>query len=314
MKKEFSINKKYKKRRKGFIDQIQLQTMILIGLLCLIVFSYFPMYGIIIAFKDYRVGITGILDAPWVGFENFKEFLEDEMFWHALKNTLGINLLGLLIGFPAPILFALLLNELSNDMFKRVVQTISYLPHFISWVVYGGLVITILSPETGIVNFILLKLGIIKEAIMFMGEHRYFWWIAVFSGLLKELGWSAIIYLAAIAGIDPELYEAATIDGANRFQKMRYITVPCISGTIVLLLVLAVSGMLGSGFDQIWMLQNPLNVESSEVLDTYMYKIGIGQMRFSYATAFGLTRSVLAIILLLIANGIAKKITGKAFI
>ena len=203
------------------------------------------------------------------------------------------------------------MNEITNDKFKRFTQTVSYLPHFLSWVIYGGLIIKILSVETGAVNNYLLKWGIIDEPIFFLGEPKYFWSIAVISALLKELGWSAILYLAAIAGVDQELYEAAIIDGAGRFKRMWHITLPSISGTIVILLIFAISGILSSGFDQIWMLQNPLNVDASEVIDTYVYKVGLQQMRFSYSTAVGLMRSVVAVILLLGANFVSNKITEK---
>ena len=205
------------------------------------------------------------------------------------------------------------MNEITNDKFKRFTQTVSYLPHFLSWVIYGGLIIKILSVETGAVNNYLLKWGIIDEPIFFLGEPKYFWSIAVISALLKELGWSAILYLAAIAGVDQELYEAAIIDGAGRFKRMWHITLPSISGTIVILLIFAISGILSSGFDQIWMLQNPLNVDASEVIDTYVYKVGLQQMRFSYSTAVGLMRSVVAVILLLGANFVSNKITEKEY-
>lgn len=306
-----------KPRKKGIFNeiwrQIDIQTMVWPGIIFMLIFNYLPMYGVIIAFKNFVVtsGFQGFFTSKWVGLKHFADFLTDPNFYTVLKNTLGINIMGLMIRFPITIIFALFLNEITNDKFKRFTQTVSYLPHFLSWVIYGGLIIKILSVETGAVNNYLLKWGIIDEPIFFLGEPKYFWSIAVISALLKELGWSAILYLAAIAGVDQELYEAAIIDGAGRFKRMWHITLPSISGTIVILLIFAISGILSSGFDQIWMLQNPLNVDASEVIDTYVYKVGLQQMRFSYSTAVGLMRSVVAVILLLGANFVSNKITEK---
>jgi len=220
-------------------------------------------------------------------------------------------LLKLLIGFPMPILFALLLNELRSVRFKKAVQTISYLPHFLSWVILGGILTTWLA-DVGIINKVLLALGFIHEPISYLAEPSYFWTIIVSSDIWKELGWSAIIYLAAITGVSPELYEAATIDGAGRFQKMYYITLPMIKGTITILFILAVSGILNSNFDQIFVLKNQLNEVASNVIDTYVYQIGISQGRYSYATAVGLVKSVIAFILLLTANSITKRLNNTS--
>jgi len=291
-------------------SQFELQSMIWPGLIFLFIFAYIPMYGILIAFKEYDM-FLGVTGSPWVGLDHFKEFFVDPNFMQVLRNTLAINGLSLLIGFPAPILFALLLNEITSSKFKRFVQTISYLPHFVSWVVFGGLIITILSPTNGIMNYLLVSLGIISEPIHFLGEASYFWYILVGGELLKGLGWGAIIYIAAIAGVDQELYEAATIDGAGRFQKMWYVTLPSIMGTIVIMLIFAISAILNTGFEQILVLQNALNLDTSETVDTYVYKTGLRQMRYSYSTAVGLAKSVVAIILLLGANYVSKKITDK---
>lgn len=306
--------KKKKSFFKQYLEQLDAQSMLWPGLLCMIIFSYIPMYGIIIAFKRYSIytpGIEGIFSAPWIGLKYFQEFLTNRSFYEVLRNTLGISLLGLVIGFPAPIIFALFLNEITNVKFKKVVQTVSYLPHFISWVIFGGLIINILSLETGVVNNVLMNLGMIKEPIFFMGEPSYFWFIQVVTGLIKELGWAAIIYLAAIAGVDQELHEAAVIDGAGRFKRMWYVTIPSISTTIVILLILRISGLLNTGFDQVYVLQNTLNISHSEVIDTYVYKMGIREQRFSYATAVGLMKSVVAVILLTTANFITRKIADK---
>lgn len=303
-----------KSKIKLFLKQLDIQSMVWPGIIYLIIFSYIPMYGLIIAFKNYSIyspGIQGFFTAPDVGFKYFEQFLTDPKFYEVLVNTLGINILGLVIGFPIPIIFALLLNELNNEKFKRFVQTVSYLPHFISWIIFGGLMMAILSTDSGIINNILVRqLGILKEPIFFMGEPNYFWLLIVILGLLKEMGWSAIMYLAAIAGVSNEMYEAAVIDGAGRFKRMWYITLPSITGVIVILLIFRISGMLNSGFDSVYVLQNPLNIPRSEVLDTYIYKLGIQSSRFSYSTAVGLAKSIVALILLALANITSKKVTG----
>ena len=298
-------------RINSFWAQLDAQTMIWPGIVFMLIFNFLPMYGVIIAFKDYSI-ITGIFESPWSGFRHFEAFLTNRAFHNALRNTLGINLLGLTVGFPAPIIFALFLYELRSRTFKKLTQTISYLPHFLSWVVYGGLIISLLSTETGAINNILFRLGLIDEPIFFLGEPRYFWGLAVVTNITKTLGWSAILYLAAIAGVDPQLHEAGVIDGAGRFQRMWHITLPAIGGTVFILLIFTVSNMLNWGFDQIWMLQNALNVSTSEIIDTYVYKVGLQQMRFSYATAVGLMRSVVAVILLIFANWFAGKIADRS--
>lgn len=300
-------------RRSLNADQWALQSMILPGVLFILVFTFIPLYGVIIAFKDYSIvtGIGGIFSSEWVGLANFREFVTDINFRNMLRNTLGINGLSLLINFPITILFALLLNELTLPRFKKLTQTITYLPHFISWSIFGGLIINILSPSNGIVNYLLLQFGLVSEPIHFLGEAQYFWLLAVLTQLVKDLGWSAILYLAAIASIDQEMYEAAYMDGASRFRRIWHITLPAITGTIVILLVFAVSNILNSGFDQFFVLQNPLNIDYSEVIDTYVYKVGLREFRMEYATAVGLMKTVIALFLLYFANFAAKKMTGK---
>ncbi|MDF2835662.1 MAG: protein lplB [Paenibacillus sp.] len=288
------------------LKQKYLQVMALAGIAWMLVFCYAPMYGILIAFKQYSVA-KPISEAPWAGLEHFRAFLEDDNLRYVIINTLGMSALKLCIGFPIPIAFALLLNELRSLRFKRYVQTISYLPHFLSWVILGGIVTTWLS-ETGIANELLLAARLIEEPITYLAEPGYFWGIAVGSDIGKELGWSAIIYLAAIASIPPDMYEAATIDGANRWQKMRYITLPSIGGTISILFVLAVSGIFNSNFDQIMVLKNALNESASNVIDVYVYQVGLQQGRFSYSTAVGLLKSLIALLLLLVANGVTKRL------
>ncbi|WP_404330922.1 ABC transporter permease [Mesobacillus maritimus] len=301
---------KYKKIKKTIISQKYLQTMALLGVVWMFIFNYIPMYGLIIAFKEFSI-IKTISEAPWVGLMQFKEFLQDENFWIVLKNTLGISLIKLLIGFPLPIIFALMLNELTSMKFKKAVQTISYLPHFISWVVLGGILTTWLA-DIGVINDILLGLGLISERTNFLAEPDNFWAIVILSDIWKELGWSAIIYLAAIAGVSPELYESSTIDGANRFQKMWHVTLPSIRPTITILFILAVSGVLNSNFDQILILRNSLNESASNVVDIYVYQMGLQNGRYSYATAVGLLKAIIAFILLLSANKITKKLSGTS--
>ena len=289
--------------------QRQLQMMILPGIILLIIFSYIPMTGIQIAFKNFR--ITGSMwTAQWVGMQHFREFFTDDRFVNIMVNTLGISFINLIFGFPLPIIFALLLNELRIIKFKRVVQTISYLPHFLSWVVLGGILITWLSRD-GMVNDLFNAAGFTSERISYLGQPKYFWFIAFFSDAWKGLGWSAIIYLAAIASIDQEMYEAATIDGATKFQKALHITLPSIIGTISILWILRVANMLNTNFDQIFMLQNVLNQARSTTIDIYVYQMGMRAGRFSFATAIGLFRSVSATILLISANMIAKKLFGR---
>ncbi|MFX3636944.1 MAG: ABC transporter permease [Candidatus Pristimantibacillus sp.] len=295
---------------KQLYSQRHIQIMAILGVIWMIIFNYVPMYGIIIAFKEFNI-VKAISDAPWVGFDHFKEFFQDENFRYVMKNTLGISLIKLVIGFPLPILFALFLNEVRSVRFKKAIQTISYLPHFLSWVILGGILATWLA-DVGIISDLLLALNIIQEPTSFLAEPNYFWGIIITSDIWKELGWSAIIYLAAIASVSPEMYEAATIDGAGRFQKMWYVTLPSIKATISILFILAVSGVLNSNFDQILVLRNALNESASNVIDIYVYQTGMQQGRYSYSTAVGLFKSVIALILLLLANRVTKKMNDTS--
>jgi len=305
-----SSSEKRMKGFKKFYGQRYLQAMALLGVAWMIVFNYIPMYGIIIAFKDFDI-ISSISAAPWVGLEHFKAFLEDENLPYVIKNTLGMSILKLVIGFPLPILFALFLNEIRSTFFKKSIQTISYLPHFLSWVILGGIMATWLA-DVGIVNKILMALHLIEEPITYLAEPDHFWTIIITSDIWKELCWSAIIYLAAISSVSPEYYEAATIDGAGRFQKIWNITLPSIKGTITILFILAVSGLLNSNFDQILVLRNSLNETSSNVIDYYVYQTGLLSGRYSYATAVGLIKSVIALMLLLGANYVTKKLNNTS--
>ncbi len=308
-----------KQKSKSFIQRLKeeryLQFMAWCGVLWMLVFNYAPMYGILTGFKkNYRITeklfSLKFLASPWAdnfGFQHFIAFVQDPEFLNILMNTLGLSVLKLMIGFPLPIIFALLLNEVRHARFKRYVQTISYLPHFLSWVILGGILTTWLS-DTGFINEILVRLGVLKEGVTFLAYPEYFWGIVIVSDIWKELGWSAIIYLAAIAGIDQELYEAARVDGAGRFRQMMAITLPSIKGTVTILLILAVGGILNSNFDQIFVLWNPLNAPRSNVLDIYVFNVAMRSMRFSYATAIGFFKSIFAFVLLYTTNQLTRRI------
>ena len=295
---------------KKWWNQRYLQLMVIPGILWMFLFNYIPMGGIVIAFKKFKITKT-IAEAPWVGFRYFEEFFQDSNFADIITNTVGISLLKLVIGFPLPIIFALLINEIRWIKFKKLSQTISYLPHFLSWVVLGGILTTWLAKD-GVINDFLVGINVLKEPISFLGNPKYFWGLSLISDSWKELGWSAIIYLAAIAGVDQQLYEAATVDGATKLQKIRYITLPSITGTIANMLILQVSSLLNSNFDQIMILKNQINVSRSQVIDTYVYQVGMTMGKYSFATAVNLFKSVIALILLLISNKTCKKLLGRS--
>ena len=291
--------------------QWDLQLMILPALVCLAIFSYGPMYGIIIAFKDYTFK-QGIIGSDWVGFKHFISIVTDPFVHRSLFNSIGLSLIRLVVVFPAPILLALLFNEMRFGRLKRIFQTISYFPYFVSWAVVCAVAPIWLAPTTGWVNALLQFFGILKEPVTFLAEPGYFWAITIILELWKGIGFSAIIYIAAISGIDQEQYEAATIDGASRFQKIRYITLPSISGTVSLLFILQISGIIGGNFDVSYLLGNNSNASRSMILQTYTYTIGILQGRFSYATAVGLLTSIVSMTLLLLGNFAVKRITKSS--
>ena len=292
----------------------QIFLMAMAGVVFLAIFAYIPMIGIAMAFKnlDYSMNVMkDLMTKPWVGFENFVKFIRDAQFKTVMLNTLSLGVLELVITFPIPIFFALMLNELRNEKFKRVIQTTTYFPYFISWVVYGGIVSALLTSDGGLINNVLMDAHLISKPINFLSESQYFYAIVIISSAIKGTGWGSVVYVAAIAGVDQAIYEAARIDGANRWQTAFKVTLPSIAPTVTVLLLLAISGILGSGFDRIYMLQNPLNLVRSEVLDTFVYKMGISSRRFSYTTAIGLFRSVLAVLLLGGGNLLSKKLTGN---
>lgn len=269
------------------------------------IFHYLPMYGVIIAFQDYQF-LRGVFGSPWVGWENFQDLFESDYFWQVFRNTLLINFYKLLFGFPAPILLALLINEVQQRHFKKIVQTISYVPHFLSWVVLSGIIIEFLSPSRGPINMVLQMLGF--EAIYFITEPSWFRSILVSTDIWKSIGFNAIIYLAAIAGINPEIYEAAEVDGISRFQKMIHITIPSIMPVIIIMLILSTGSIINDDFDQVFNLLNVSVMEVGDVLSTYTYHEGLVRMNYSYASAVGLFKNIIALILVLGANAIARKV------
>ena len=282
--------------------------LLLPGLLYLIIFHYIPMFGIIISFKDYQpfMGVKGMFTSEWVGLKHFQKFFNSYYFWDILGNTLSISLLKFIFGFPAPIIFALLLNEVRNKKFMKTVQTISYLPHFLSWVVVSGLLVTLLSTDNGLINIIREAFG--KESIMFLGDPRYFRQVLVVSDIWKGIGWGSIVYLAAISGVDQEMYEAEYIDGANRWRRIWHITLPSISHIVVIMLIFSVGGLLNAGFEQIFLLYSPSVYSVADIIDTFVYREGLQSNNYSYATAVGLFKSPVSMFLLLLTNFIANRL------
>ncbi|MEK5238869.1 ABC transporter permease subunit [Paenibacillus sp. FSL L8-0470] len=270
------------------------------------VFAYAPMYGIQLAFKDFRI-MDGIWGSPWVGLKHFEFlFFQSPDFLRILKNTVTISFLHIAFGFPAPIILALLINEIRSSSFKRVAQSLTYLPHFFSWVILSGILITLLSPSSGVVNYLLQLVGL--EPIYFLGNPNYFRFTLVTSGIWKEVGWGTIIYLAALAGIQPEMYEAAVMDGASRWRQTLSITLPTILPVIILMFILRIGSVLDAGFDQILNLYSPATYSVADILDTYVYRVGLQNFQFSLTTAVGLFKNVIAFALVLTTNFVSKKL------
>lgn len=282
----------------------RLYTLIAIPFVYFVVFKYGPMVGNLIAFRKYVPGgpWTG---TTWVGLKYFDMFINDPNFWAIFGNTLQISLASLVFGFPFPIIFALLLNEIRFQAFKRTVQTISYLPHFLSIVVVAALIKEVLSPSGGIVNLVITALG--GQPVAFFQESQYFVWIYVISGIWQGMGWGAILYLAALTSINSELYEAAAIDGAGRWKQTLHVTLPGMLPTVVILLILNVGNILNVGFEKVMLLYNPAIYDRADVLSTYLYRMAMEMNSFSYATAIGLFESVLGVILVVAANRFARK-------
>lgn len=278
------------------------------GILYFIIFHYIPMAGIVIAFKDISPfgGVEGIIEAPWVGFKHFNRFFDSFFFWDVIENTLVISGLKILFGFPAPILFALMLNEVMRVRFKRIVQTISYLPHFISWVVVTGLVTALLATSGGVITEFVNNLT--GEQNSFLANPDYFRTILVATHVWKTVGWSSILYLAAMSAIDPALYEAAAIDGANRLQMARHITIPSIAFVITILFIFEMGRILDAGFEQILLLYSPSVYSVSDIVDTYVYREGLLGLKYSFAAAVGLFKSVAAFVMIITANALANRL------
>lgn len=304
--------KAFPQRKIGFRAYLkkywQLYALLSLPLLYLFVFKYSPMVYIQIAFKKYSL-VKSIWELPWAknhGFEYFIKAFSNKTFLYALRNTIGLNLLDLVVGFPMPIIFALILNELVFKRFKRVVQTVAYMPHFLSWIIIYGMSLQLFAPTNGLVNMVLNSIGI--ESIPFLNNETHWVVTYILLGVWQSFGWNSIIYLAAIAGINPELYEAASVDGAGRFRKIWHITLPGIRSTIVVLLVMNLGNILGSGFDRPFAMQNTLVMDVANVISTFVYKYGIKGLQFSLTTAVGLFQSVICVFFLLLSNWIARKL------
>lgn len=282
--------------------------LMLPGLIYFLIFKYLPMVGISISFLEINpfIGLQGIIQGKWIGFKNFEKFFSSYFFGNIVANTFIISGLKLLFTFPTTIALALLINELVNVLFKRVVQTISYLPHFISWVVVAGLAFKLFATSGGLVNHVIEWFG--GESLGFLGDPRYFRSVLIATHVWKEIGWGTIIILAALAGVNPELYESAIIDGANKWQQVIRITLPSIAMVISILLIFNVGNLINAGFEQVLLLYNPLVYDVSDIIDTYVYREGLQQLNFSYAAAVGVFKSVAALAMVVIANFTAKRL------
>ncbi|MBS6860529.1 MAG: sugar ABC transporter permease [Clostridiales bacterium] len=274
------------------------------------IFCYAPMYGVLMAFQNYSPS-KGILGSPWVGFEWFERFFNIPRFWQILGNTLTLSVYSLIVGFPIPIILAVLINSVESNRFRRVTQTVTYMPHFISTVVLVGMITVFLSPRSGFLNHMLEMFGAAEDTY-YMGVAEYFPHIYVWSGVWQDMGWNSIIYLAALTGVDQALHEAAQVDGATKLQRIWHIDLPAIIPTMVILLILNVGSIMSVGYEKVFLMQNDLNIMSSEVISTYVYKIGLTQQQFSYSAAIGLFNNVINFILLITVNKISAKLSGSS--
>lgn len=294
-----------------FMSNKYLYMMSLPFVIWVFIFSYYPLWGWTMAFQKYRPGKT-FNEQTWVGLDNFRMLFQDDTFYLVMRNTLAMSFMGIIAGFAVPIVFAIMLNEIRFMFFKRIAQTVSYLPHFVSWVVVAGIVTKMLSADNGAFNEFLMWLGIINEPIEFMAKGEWFWGIVTVSDIWKETGWNTIIYLAAIAGIGPELYEAAKVDGASRLRQIWHITLPGIRTTIIILLIMSIGHLISIGFEKQFLLGNNLVSDYSKVLDLYSLEYGLQMSRYSFGTAINIFNSVVSILLLFAANGLFKKITKES--
>jgi putative aldouronate transport system permease protein len=300
------IQVKKASKLKKILSNYQLYLFLLPALVYFIVFHYVPMYGILIAFKDF-VATKGIMGSPWVGFKHFERFFDSYQFWSLIKNTLGLSVIQLIVGFPLPIFLALMMNQIRSDKYKRFVQTVVYAPHFISVVVLAGMIYVFFS-NNGLINNLILIFG--GDPISFMAKPDWFKPLYIASGVWQETGWAAIIYLAALAGVSPELHEAAVMDGANKWQRIFHVDIPAIMPTAVILLILNVGNIMNIGFEKAYLLQTPMNQPAAEIIPTYVYKMGLQQAQYSFAAAVGLFNSVINLVLLVLVNKFAKKLSG----
>lgn len=296
---------KKEKKLENLLKYKWLYFMMIPGVLYFIIFRFAPMWGLAIAFKDYSP-FLGFVDSPWVGLEYFKDFFNSPDFARLLKNTMVLGLLNISVGFGFPIILALLLNEIRHEVYKKCIQTSIYIPHFVSWTIVASISVLFLTPESGALSN-LLKSVTGRELNVLTNPHLFKAMIVI-QGIWKESGYGTVIYLAALAAVDPNLYEAAFIDGAGRFQRVIHITIPSIIKTIIIMLILKCGSFFSTGFDQIFLMTNSLNRVAADVFDTYVYQVGIAQGAFSYATAVGLFKSIVGIVLVLGSNYIAKKI------
>ncbi|GBG11228.1 sugar ABC transporter permease [Paenibacillus agaridevorans] len=296
------------KAKKDWLRNYSLYLIVSPVILYYIVFHYAPIYGAIIAFKDY-LPMKGVLGSPWVGFKHFQDFFESYYFWRVLKNTLVISLTSLVFGFPAPIILALLINEVKKKLFSRFVQTVTYMPHFISLVVVCGLVLDF-TRDSGIINAIIGLFG--GDKVTMLNHPGYFVPVYVTSEIWQEIGWGSIIYLAAMGSIDPQQYEAATIDGAGRWKQTVHVTLPGIAPTIMILLILKIGGILSVGYEKIILLYNPAIYETADVISTYVYRKGLQEFAWSFSSAVGLFNSTINFVLLLTANWLSRKVNQSS--
>jgi putative aldouronate transport system permease protein len=285
---------------------MQLYILLIPAVVYVFIFSYVPLYGLQIAFKEFRPSL-GIWGSPWSGLNHFSRFVQYPFFKTIIWNTLSINLYSLAVEFPAPILLALLINEVKNRNFKKLVQMITYAPHFVSTVVVCGMILLFTNSDTGMINHIIASIGF--ERVEFLSEARWFKSVYVLSGLWQHVGWNTIIYLAVLSGVSPELVEAAKIDGANRLRIIIHVNLPHIVPTVIILLILRCGSLISLGFEKVWLLQNPLNLDTSEVISTYIYKVGLMGAQFSYSTAIGLFNTVVNLVLLVIVNTLSARLS-----
>jgi protein lplB len=276
-----------------------------------ILFAYLPIYGVTIAFKDYNI-VKGVWDSPWVGFANFTKIFNDPNFTRAFRNTIFISLLKLIFVTPCGLVLALLLSEVKNRVFRGTIQSLSMLTHFFSWVVIASIMTVLLSPTTGVVNEIISMLG--GKPVYFLADDKWFIFWVVVSDIWESAGWNALVFIAAIGGISPDLYEAASIDGAGRWQKMFRITLPCLSGTICTVLILKLGSLLSGNFNQIFNLYNSAVMDVADILDTYVYRLGINSMKYSYSSAVSLFQNMISVVLVFVVNQIVKKIDQEGIV